>query len=312
MQKWPIRLRIERGESLSSWFSRMAFAYGHTPQTFYKSIFSSSISSQYDFDRFITKNDLGLLSKFTGTSIDEFYDAMLAGDANVPYDNYGKNSGFLLTNRFLGSPKRRVISVCPQCLCASKIPYIKKEWRRSYVTVCSEHKIKLIDQCPKCGKPFFIDDSTIFRFPAVSCSGCGLKYEGMKVFCSDNNMISGKYFQDVSTGRARVWRASRRLSCIVGAVFGSNSNPINLDIKACIQRYMHGSVSDDEMSILFNESYCNLKFAERCVLHRYEVLKVAFRLYEEKFKIHFPNAYVRSNPFDSVLTFIDMAGMKQL
>jgi len=43
--------------------------------------------------------------------------------------------------------------ICPECLRTDTEPYLRAEWRLSFMTICRVHRVSLIDRCPKCQAP---------------------------------------------------------------------------------------------------------------------------------------------------------------
>lgn len=46
-----------------------------------------------------------------------------------------------------------VCRYCPQCLASDTVPYIRRLWRLSYITVCHVHRTALHEACPHCSAP---------------------------------------------------------------------------------------------------------------------------------------------------------------
>ncbi|MDO4264796.1 MAG: TniQ family protein, partial [Deinococcus sp.] len=49
-------------------------------------------------------------------------------------------------------PTRAGLACCPVCLAQS--PFLRREWRLSFVTACPAHGVELLDACPECGAAY--------------------------------------------------------------------------------------------------------------------------------------------------------------
>lgn len=304
MKRWPIRLNVGLDETLSSWFARMAFAFGCMPSALFRIVFPYYNTKKLDFDIDLNDRDLEILSSLSGVRFDLLRSMMLKGGANVPSVGWERNKKILLTSCSIPFPRKYAVSICPECYCLSRTPYLKRKWRVSYITVCREHGVRLIDECPGCGIRFSLNDKNLFNNYDRSCWNCGLLFRDMKEICDDDYMTNSKYFSDVYGGAARVSRANRRLFCIVHALFGTNNGFRGIDIPECVHNFMVGEMSEDQINILFDNAECSVRFGERSARHRFEALRVAFLIYESKFKIHFPNAHVYDYSVGSVMDYI--------
>jgi transposase len=57
---------------------------------------------------------------------------------------------------------RHGLQYCPLCL-SSEEPYYKRTWRLSIITICSEHRVQLLDRCTECGSPVSFNSATSGR-----------------------------------------------------------------------------------------------------------------------------------------------------
>ena len=53
--------------------------------------------------------------------------------------------------------------VCPCCLAEDEVPYLRLGWRLALATVCTLHKVHLVDRCGACAKPFALHRQDIGR-----------------------------------------------------------------------------------------------------------------------------------------------------
>jgi hypothetical protein len=71
------------------------------------------------------------------------------------------------------------VQFCPECLATDDIPYFRRHWRLSFITVCPTHGIMMVDRCPQCQRPinFHRGDYGFHNLsdeaPWMFCPDCG-------------------------------------------------------------------------------------------------------------------------------------------
>ena len=77
-------------------------------------------------------------------------------------------------------PTRAGLACCPVCLAQS--PFLRREWRLSFVTACPSHGVELLDACPECGAAYAPLSNGLGRgrswvgqreLPFAWCAECG-------------------------------------------------------------------------------------------------------------------------------------------
>lgn len=153
-QLWPVHLKPNDGELLSSWLVRLSIAHGLKPSNFFSAIWSPKIWSQCDIDRIINRAFLEFIAERTGTSLNKVLATSLteyqgrlfeiqssAGTTPwlMPYDD--------------GRTRKAIyfgLQYCPFCLLEDKAPYFRRHWRLAFVVFCVKHNVMLLDRCAKC------------------------------------------------------------------------------------------------------------------------------------------------------------------
>ena len=79
------------------------------------------------------------------------------------------------------------LQICPLCLAEDKEPFYRKEWRLSWVTVCTRHNSLLLDRCPGCQAPIVFHRGDMgwrnqfVSFSNVRCSNCEVYWTSQRV-----------------------------------------------------------------------------------------------------------------------------------
>lgn len=171
--RWPGRPRPLPGESLSSWFGRVANANGLTPAELYRVAVPGGLHSD-DLDRAACADFLFEVARRTEVDGSDLAARTLARWAGVIYgEDDGRcklpwlpPAGTEKTRRSFGQ------QFCPACLQQDAIPHFRLEWRLSYVTICGVHFCLLSDRCHACGEP--VNALKVERNRVgLSCHKCG-------------------------------------------------------------------------------------------------------------------------------------------
>ena len=155
---WPGRPRILPDESLSSWFARTSAANGLRPAELHHILQPGGDRNPRDLDRYADIHLLHRLADCTGRDAEALAQAMFHRWVGAVFDHddglaklpwlppAGRQGG----KRCFGQ------QLCPWCLKADAEPYIRLNWRLSFVTTCPIHQRLLLDRCPHCNEPFHI------------------------------------------------------------------------------------------------------------------------------------------------------------
>ncbi len=152
---WPGRPKLLPGESLSSWFGRVAAANALTPDELYRVVVPGAHLHSRDLDREACESLMETMTSNTGQERRALDDAVLSRWLGTLY---GEDDGrcrlpWLPPIGRHNHAKSFGQQYCPQCLVTEKTPYFRLEWRLSFMTACPRHLTLLIDRCPKCAEP---------------------------------------------------------------------------------------------------------------------------------------------------------------
>jgi len=183
-----VRPRPLDDELFSSWVIRLATANALKLKTFSRTKLDlPSDIWRHDVDRFANANMTSCLAKVTGTPVERAFSTTLAAYAGSLYEKHtaigpqrwllpvGKGSTWVLHGQ----------QYCPLCLATDPIPYFRRRWRLSLSFACLEHRVLLMDKCPRCSAPIsfhggdFHSLSLPDKPPMTSCCSCRLEWRHM-------------------------------------------------------------------------------------------------------------------------------------
>lgn len=125
-------------------------------------------------------------------------------------------SRWLVPLRYSNRGARHGSAFCPCCLAADAKPYFRLKWRLAMVTACSIHDLRLLDQCPACGKPVWPQTATVAplhaqRFHALhSCHYCTFDLRD-SVAPREDASLSGR-LEDMATNGTQIALGELQLS----------------------------------------------------------------------------------------------------
>jgi len=183
---WPFRPLPLEGESLFSWFTRVAHENYLTTVQLQRCLLEGSIPAPRDLDRFACDELINNLSCHTGVAVEHIrsmYYGRWKGRMQEKDDGRGILPWLLPIlkgeNRSpLGQP------YCPHCLAEDEVPYMRLNWRLSFAPICPRHKVFLERNCPHCTAPVVIHDLA----PEVKldrCIECGKHLGGKRPHTSE-------------------------------------------------------------------------------------------------------------------------------
>ncbi|NNG71919.1 hypothetical protein HLI18_18680 [Rhizobium laguerreae] len=162
--RWPVFVRPQPGELLSSWTHRLAFANGIAPRPFGRvlgfgpGMWSSSLDMNFQSDA------VNILSTHTGISLPELFTMSLKGSPLkrllLPLRDDGRRRGSAW------------LQFCPQCLADDAHPYFRRQWRLATRISCSHHQCGLRDRCPACRSRIAVFNQ-VELVPQHFCVTCG-------------------------------------------------------------------------------------------------------------------------------------------
>lgn len=175
---WPFRPKPVREESFSSWFSRLAWSNGLSPQELYHIALPGSRLYHIDLERHVCNELVNNLALHTGLNPDDLWRRTLQywsgrlferdnGHIKIPWI---PTAG---THQSLNSYGQQV---CTDCLSEAQVPYLHRYWRLSFVTGCKRHGVFLRDRCPDCASLIQPLYTSAHPGSVSSCWRCGFDF----------------------------------------------------------------------------------------------------------------------------------------
>jgi hypothetical protein len=155
-QLWPIHCKPYEDEILSSWLVRISRAYGTDPRRFCGSVWRHATFWSRDIDKGIYGDVLEVLIDKTATPLARVLDTTLWGYRGFPaweLSGSGVSPWVLSIGLHNGRRHRPWLQYCPYCLQNDDDPYFRRLWRLTFVTVCPQHRCRLLDGCVACSAP---------------------------------------------------------------------------------------------------------------------------------------------------------------
>lgn len=153
--RWPVSCNPLPDELLSSWMIRLAHANGLGCESFVTLVFGRQQPVwTRDIDRSASDDQLGLLSRISGTSPSRLLECTLrevewkVGHSAAPYTAV---NGLLPLGVYHRARRCYGLMFCSECLSTDEAPYFRRMWRSSYLTCCTRHGVLLQDRCWSCG-----------------------------------------------------------------------------------------------------------------------------------------------------------------
>lgn len=179
---WPVHLKPQKDELLSSWIVRLARAHGLKLHTFCDLAWRKKNIWNRDIDKCADWTLTRVLSEKTATAVERVQNTLLSSYEGFLYEKHNPNGNtawimpigvYHRTRRAFG------MQFCPQCLKEDKEPYFRRKWRLAFVTCCERHGIALLDRCPVCQAPVAFHRVAANK-PLSVCTGCGFNYKLIK------------------------------------------------------------------------------------------------------------------------------------
>jgi len=162
--RWPITVKPQPDELLSSWLHRLAYANGVPGRAFARVLgitpgmwsarldlkLSINLADQLQNCADITSEQLAAMTLPEGIPRQLF----------LPVQNLHQRSG------------PTWLQFCPRCLATDALPYFRREWRLATRLTCERHCSRLRDRCPSCNQPVTAFDQRELR-PHHYCARCG-------------------------------------------------------------------------------------------------------------------------------------------
>lgn len=162
-QLWPIHLKPQADELLSSWLMRLCQAYAVKPHVFYQHIWPHKQIFNRDIDRSFDQPMLDALAVHTATPQPRVFDTTLEAFYGRVFSNWNVNGNtwwIMPLGIYHRLHKRHGLQFCSACLAEDQKPYFRRLWRLACITVCTQHRCLLFDACPACQAPITFHRTT--------------------------------------------------------------------------------------------------------------------------------------------------------
>lgn len=161
------------GESLSSWRQRSGIANGFYLYPVWRE------PRRTDPD--VARQDILLrLMQETAVPIDRLRQLTITHMADrIAVGEARRRGRWLVPLRYTHGAHRQGPSFCPACLASKKASYFRLNWRLAFTTECAEHRVKLLDHCPKCEAPAWPHTAAVAKLfvkraiGLAECAYCG-------------------------------------------------------------------------------------------------------------------------------------------
>jgi len=150
---WVERPKPIEGESLSSWMIRTALANLEKVSSLTGEV--GSYPSHIDFDLKWIPEVINYFSVNTETSEEELRE-MSYCDLLESFNKFNHKNRFSFKDLWFTGWRKRAengLRICPICLKEDDKPFLRKQWRLSYIPFCFKHGCFLENQCPECDSP---------------------------------------------------------------------------------------------------------------------------------------------------------------
>lgn len=222
-------------ESAASWIHRTCQLHGVT----YKELTASlGIKRARDPDVAVPRNHvhhIGIGTGISATRLQQLADIFHAVRLHPPLK--------CLLNFHEEVPAYRY---CPECLATDLTPYLRIGWRFKDWTICPEHHVQMLEQCPSCGAPVLgttpclgvADDKALGVGHCAVCNSALASATGsyQKVWASPKKLNTMETV--VSSVRAGAFRIKGfALPLSLDLMLWLRDNPDRL--KSCLARWAH-------------------------------------------------------------------------
>ena len=143
-------------ELLSSWLVRLASAHSLKLHSFCALVWSRDKQIwNRDIDKCADPSVVTLLAEKTATPRDLAANTTLASYEGYLYERhnpYGNTQWIMSVGVYHRIRTGYGLQFCPRCLSdgADTEVYYRRAWRLAFVTFCEQHRVSLLDRCPRC------------------------------------------------------------------------------------------------------------------------------------------------------------------
>ena len=195
----PAHLHPLPDELFTSWLARLARAHELKLQSFSQLVFGRAYQLwNRDLDRLAPIWVVERLAEITATPLERAWHTTLASYEGTVYPRHAE-TGILRWVLNVGVYHRTRLKfglqVCPHCLAGDVDPYFRRSWRLAFVVCCPRHRVKLIDACPSCNRPFAFHRSELghpdrlLPDSVTQCGSCGTDVRAAAVSIEEESSL---------------------------------------------------------------------------------------------------------------------------
>ena len=154
----PIRFKPKEDELLSSWVCRLALAHGLKATSFCSRVIPQRSGKRaiqlHDMDGGASQEALIGLAEKTATPMGRIAATTFSGYEGVLFERWNATVG----QKWILPVTRQPCKIeygqqyCPLCL-STEEPYFRRSWRLAFITICTKHRLQLLDRCATCASP---------------------------------------------------------------------------------------------------------------------------------------------------------------
>jgi len=153
-QVWPAHPPPQADELFSSWIQRLARANATKLSALISKVYASRNLLEKNIDMNVPCHLLEALAVRARSTYPRLWETSLRSYEGRLFEGYSKKGQHAICLLDTGETNhhRPFQQFCPLCL-SEPLPYYRKHWRISFVTVCTNHHCLLLDRCPCCQSP---------------------------------------------------------------------------------------------------------------------------------------------------------------
>jgi transposase len=138
-------------EALASWLLRYAEPFGLAPEDLLLRTAEAELAGRGDWCRRPHSALIERLAQATGIDPTTIADMTLWSGDQASDDMRDRFSWSRFQAALPANGQRRRIAVCPRCLAEDETPYVRRDWTVGWATICPDHAVVLMGDCPECG-----------------------------------------------------------------------------------------------------------------------------------------------------------------
>lgn len=182
IKPWPVHPKPIEDELFTSWIFRASqgngtkyFSLCYLTSPDYKAILSSPL------DHVASEALAESYARRLKISADRAYQTTLSSYESILFEQKSRSAhktGILNPGTQLNHKQRYSLQFCPTCFQEEPV-YYRKQWKVTFITVCTKHGVKLQDRCPVCQLPIvpYKNDTKHKKLPfqgsLTQCYACG-------------------------------------------------------------------------------------------------------------------------------------------